>query len=272
MIKRAIPLFVAAGLVSVLLLFIGTAVMNRISPVFASQLPALIAGQSGKGSVSVLLPTENKNSEPSQNVMTSTPEAIEYLSETTPLSKTPSTAPGAQPTPSPTMPPGPTINNTIAELLANPASYLNRVVTINGRVTVLSSHKFLINDGTGQIIIDLTDRVKVTLTNGTTLTVVGVFDRIDSRSGFYINASTLVGIGGTTIASTCDDLDDDDDDDLDDDCDNDSDDDPDDDLDDDTDDNDTDDDDDNNDDDDADDDTDDTADDDDDGSDDDQDD
>ncbi len=236
MIKRTIPLILVSGFVSVLLLIIGTAVMDRISPVFASQLPALVAGHAEKVPVADVLPADNKMLDLSQKSETSTPEAVATCSAKIQASKTPSATPEVKPTLSPTMPAVPSVTMNITKLLADPSSYLDRVVKVAGRVTPLSSHKFLLNDGTSQIIIEQDDLKMVAVTNGMTLTVVGKFEKIDSNNGFYIEAHALMVTGSAIIASSCefdsfngdDDCDDDDMDEMDDDKDDDMDDDDDD--------------------------------------------
>jgi hypothetical protein len=239
MIKRTLSLAVVAGLVGAGLIFGGTAVISRMSPVSAAQLPALIAEGSREASGSAYLPADSEKVDPSRDGKTAPPETGGTYSAAPGLTGTSSTAAQTQPIPSPlsqdgktsspeasqtysaaprwsgtassagrTQPasipstkPAPAVKATIAELLANPSSYLGRVVSSTGRVTSLSSDRFLINDGTGQIMVDLAgDLEKVTVTNGSMVTVVGELGQISSGRVFDINALTVTHTSGATVA------------------------------------------------------------------------
>ena len=239
MIKRTISIAIAAGLMSALLLLGGTAVMSRISPVSAAQFPALIAGQSGRASDSAFQPVDSKNLDLSQDGKTVFPEASNILSASPRVSASALAAPRTQPTSSTSMQPapgavsdagytlfappwvsesssatsqtqpasgavvkpGPAAKVTIAQMLASPSSYHDRVVITTGRVTTLSNDKFLINDGTGQIIVDHEDDWgKVAITSGMTVTVVGELDDSGNGRAFEIDAYTLSDSGGAIAA------------------------------------------------------------------------
>jgi uncharacterized protein YdeI (BOF family) len=231
MIKRTLSLAVVAGLVGAGLIFGGTAVLSRIGPVSAAQLPALIVEGSGGASGSASLPVDSKNLDPSQDgktamaVGSNTPSALPRVSDSFSAADQmpPPGSPGPfatlarvaepvraggtggagpeQPTSNAAMESAPAVKVTIAELLANPSSYLGRVVSSAGRVTSLSSDRFLINDGTGQIMVDLEDNlVKVAITNGSIVTVVGEFGQIGNGSVFDINARAVTNRGGATAA------------------------------------------------------------------------
>lgn len=176
--KKFLPLVISAGLVSALLLFLGTALMDRLAPVYASRLPALLAGKSS-----------SSISEMSSSQGTSTIEVT--LKVTEDASSTPRASgtddqpgqddqPGRKETPQPQSTPMPANQParavTIAELSANPSAYRGMLVSLSGVATNLDGDKFLLNDGTGQIIIDLEDDlVKVVVANGSQVTVLGQF-------------------------------------------------------------------------------------------------
>jgi hypothetical protein len=66
---------------------------------------------------------------------------------------------------------------TIAELLQNPELYDDSLVSISGIATSLSDEKFLLNDGTGQILVELEDEDhSSTSVDGLSISVVGKFD------------------------------------------------------------------------------------------------
>lgn len=103
---------------------------------------------------------------------------------------------------------GPT--STIAELINDPAGFYNQMLTITGMITLLDDDEFLINDGTGQIIVDVDDdhSEHLPFTNGQIVTVSGYFE----NDGQYldIDACEISGEDGTAAVSIdCTDHDDD---------------------------------------------------------------
>jgi hypothetical protein len=178
MIKRTLSLAVVAGLVGAGLILGGTAVIGRTSPVSAAQLPALIAAGSAEASGSATLPID---SGPSAHA----PAGAAF-----------SASAGMQPVADPAL------KVTIAELQANPSVYLGRLIASAGRATRLSDSRLLINDGTGQIIVDLEDALKqVAVTNGMVVSVEGKLARNGGGDDFDIDALSLTRIAAAAADS-----------------------------------------------------------------------
>jgi uncharacterized protein YdeI (BOF family) len=126
---------------------------------------------------------------------------------------------------------------TISELLQNPEQYNDAVVSISGIATSLSSEKFLLNDGTGQILVELEDEESTTVSvDGLSISVVGKFDDKSSSLSPEVEAFTITYQGQVIYQANSldDDMDDDGDNSGDDDMDDDDDDMDDDDMDDDS--------------------------------------
>jgi len=212
MLKKLIPLVIAAGLVSALLLFVGTAVMGQFSPAFASSMPALFAGgrtvekgAQAAESISQRLDV-SLQVDGSQLSQDGSPAVAASLVATAEVKASPE--PSQEPDNTP-------VAVTIAELLADPAAFLDKVVSLTGIATILDDSKILLNDGTGQIIIDLEDDMKITVVDGSTLTIVGKFDDSGDMDSVEIEACTIEDQNGVTVVD--DDCGNDDDDDGDDD-------------------------------------------------------
>lgn len=93
---------------------------------------------------------------------------------------------------------------TIADLISNPSAYYNQLLTVTGMVTLLDDHEFLLNDGTGQIFVDVEDHLygSLPLTNGQMITVSGYFE----NDGQYldIDACEIIDESGqSTLTSDC---------------------------------------------------------------------
>jgi uncharacterized protein YdeI (BOF family) len=201
--KKFLPLILAAGLVSALLLFAGTALMDRLSPVYASRLPALFAGSSAKtlevkdgqgASIAIQVASDDSG--------TSTGTPVATVTVTADASDTPEPlgTPAPQGTSSAGNPQGTAV--TIADLAANPAKYRGLLVSVSGIATQLDGDKFLLNDGTGQIIIDLEDDlVKIVVTNGSQVTVLGQFKV--RNDGLEIDACVYNGGSGNVQVDGC---------------------------------------------------------------------
>jgi uncharacterized protein YdeI (BOF family) len=197
--KKFLPLILAAGLISALLLFAGTALMDRLSPVYAARLPALFTGGADtlvaqNDSITIQLPARSDDS------FNSTPEAT--ASVTADASKTPAAGGTSAPqsTPMPGNPQG--TQATIAQLVANPEQYRGTLVSLSGIATSLDGDKFLLNDGTGQIIIDLEDDlVRVTVVNGSQVTVLGQFKV--RNDGVEVDACVFDGGSGSVQVDAC---------------------------------------------------------------------
>jgi uncharacterized protein YdeI (BOF family) len=98
---------------------------------------------------------------------------------------------------------------TVAELVSNPGTYYEQKVTISGLVTLLNDDEFLLNDGTGQIIVDLEKGqvASLPLSSGQMITVTGKFE----ADGSYVDldACEITTEDGTTLAVSCSGSDDD---------------------------------------------------------------
>ncbi|MBI4928555.1 MAG: hypothetical protein HY835_12365 [Anaerolineae bacterium] len=197
MAKRVFSLVLASSIITALLLFIGTAIVGRFSPVFASStLPGLIAGGQA------LLLGDNAKAETG---VSSTPDATETAEvSSTPddrRSSEPSSTPGASDDNSQGTP---VTGVSIAQLLANSGQYMDGVFTISGMASVLSGDKLLLNDGTGQILVDLEDDlIQYMAQNGATITVTGEFRRERERDQFALKACVVADQNGTFVLDTC---------------------------------------------------------------------
>jgi len=81
---------------------------------------------------------------------------------------------------------------TIAELLQNPELYDDSMVSISGIASTLSAEKFLLNDGTGQILVELEDEDdSSTSVDGLSISVVGKFDDESNSLSGEVEAFTI---------------------------------------------------------------------------------
>ena len=245
MIKRSLVLVFVSSLISAGLLFLGTTVMGIIPPALASAENALVTGTDGQSSPIPIPAEETAIRKVELFNKAETPKVSSAGNAALPSAAVP--VQPLQASKVSTCGVAPITGVTISQLLANPNQYFHNVVSLTGIATRLSDEKFLLNDGTGQILVEVEDdRVLYAIINGISITVTGMIDDSSSQYGFELDAYTLTDVNGTVIVDDCedddnnddmdDDLDDDSDDDLDDDSDDDLDDDSDDDLDDDSDD------------------------------------
>jgi uncharacterized protein YdeI (BOF family) len=198
MIKRIIGLVVTSSLISAGLLFLGTTLMGNFSPALASSLNPLMAGTKVQAS-SASIPTNEKiplKSEPSIPVEE---PAVPPVVNTATVGPTNSSQPNNGSVASTSE--GTVASDiTIAQLLTVPSQFIHQVFTITGIATFLGGEKFLLNDGTGQILVEVdNDLVKYNLMNGQSITVTGEFDDSSNQNGFELDASSLVDGNGTTI-------------------------------------------------------------------------
>ena len=250
MIKRMIALVVTSSVISAGLLYVGITLMGQFTPALATTLNALVAGTNAQNSPSALtagdsvpLTVDLRGGEEEPEV-SSSPQSVSVFPDGSdqPLNTSVNS----------TSPEPPVTDVTIVQLVNHPDQFIDQVLTITGIATSLDDDKFLLNDGTGQILVEVEDDlISIAALNGLSITVAGMLDDSSSQTGFEFDASTLTYQDGTVVIvdddldddldDDCDDGDctddlDDDDDDLDDDDDDDLDDDDDDDLDDDLDD------------------------------------
>jgi uncharacterized protein YdeI (BOF family) len=208
MMKRIIGLVVASSLISAALLFLGTTVMGKFSPVLASSGNSLAVGTK--------VPASSDSISTGQKV----PLKTRLGSETIKTAALSSVIAGSA---SPTTPSQPLVTSvptasvalpktgiTIAQLLNSPDQYIHKLFTITGIATHLSEEKFLLNDGTGQILVEVDDDlIKYSVLNGLSITVTGEFDDDSSRNGYELDACTITDKNGTRIVDDCLCLDDD---------------------------------------------------------------
>ncbi len=82
---------------------------------------------------------------------------------------------------------------TIGQIQSNPGAFLNRVVTISGTTGVyVDDNEFLLDDGTGQIVVDPGPWWfrQIALTPGTPVVVTGKIDRM-RRGGVDLDARRI---------------------------------------------------------------------------------
>lgn len=82
---------------------------------------------------------------------------------------------------------------TIGQIQSNPGAFLNRVVIISGTVgTYVDDNEFLLDDGTGQIVVDPGPPWfrRITLTPGAPVVVTGKIDRT-RRGGVDLDACRI---------------------------------------------------------------------------------
>ncbi len=202
MIKKIFALVIISSLASAVLLFLGTTVMAQFSPALASSLDALVAGtdaQPPKAS----LPVEEQiplKIELSSKVETPEASSASPASPALPLKVTVSEPAGVTPI----------TGVTIAQLLATPDQFRDKLLTITGKATRLDDEKFLLNDGTGQIMVELDDDPgKFIVVTGTSITITGIIDEFSSHGGLELEACTVTDGTGTFDLDDCDDEDDD---------------------------------------------------------------
>ncbi|BAJ62105.1 hypothetical protein [Anaerolinea thermophila] len=201
MSRKILVLTLASAVVSAILLFVGTTVMGFFSPVSADSLPALVLGKR------VTNDTALQAQSGADDTPTPTPFQPAPTETALPTATfSPQETPAQQPTPIPA------VSLTIAQLLANPGAYLNQMVSLSGMVNVISRELFLLNDGTGQIVVDVEeDGVAGALSNGMTVTVVGRFDDYSKGGSYKIEACTVTDSSGKVWSNQCHNHDEDDD-------------------------------------------------------------
>lgn len=196
MIKRTLLLVLTASVITAGLLIVGITVMGQFSPAVASPIEALVAGINPQAS-DRRGDDEARTSE-SRRPIASTSQSGFGIQLSTPQAGT-TTAPAG-------------ILN-ISQLLSSPTSFISRNVTVSGVASSLNGEYFLLNDGTGQILvkIDLDDDDNISgyvPTSGATLTVFGEFEQ--SSSGWKVEACTITDANGTFVVDDCSSDDDDD--------------------------------------------------------------
>lgn len=237
MIKRTLTLLLTASIISAAMLTMGFALMQKFTPALAAPLEALVVET--KAQVS---PARIVTAEEAQQVedFSSSETGLEVSSSSVSEFEDSSESQGSQSFSVSSITSATTgVEITVAELLANPEQYRYQVLILRGIATSLNDGKILINDGTGQVLVEVKqDLVDFAALNGLTLTLLAKVDDSSSSYEFELEACTIESVNGTIVldddcqedgSSEDDDMNDDMDDDLDDDTDDDMDDDSDDD-------------------------------------------
>lgn len=201
MSRKFMVLTLTSAIVSAILLFAGTTVMGFFSPASADSLPALVLGKQVTQNTA-LQAQSGTDDTPTPTPFQPAPTETAFPTGTLPPVQTPTVQPTSIPS----------VSLTIAQLLANPGAYLNKIVSVSGMVSVISHELFLLNDGTGQIVIDVEeDGVAGALPNGATVTVVGRFDDYSKGGSYKIEACTVTDSSGKVWSNQCHSDDEDDD-------------------------------------------------------------
>ncbi len=98
-----------------------------------------------------------------------------------------------------------TTTPTIAEIQANPNAYYDRVVTIAGTVRMyVDENEFLLDDGTGQIVVDAGPPwyQQISTPTGVVASITGQID-FDRRGQVDLDACQIVAVGSTTAIRDC---------------------------------------------------------------------
>jgi uncharacterized protein YdeI (BOF family) len=212
MIKKIIFLVVTSSLISAGLLYLGITMMGQFSPALASSLNALVAETNVQNSADPI-PATHSNSLAKE--LNSTVKKDENTSTPTVVSSSPVITSQA-PRVSANMTSGvtPVNGTTIAELLKNPKQFDDMVFTVTGIATALNNEKFLLNDGTGQILVEVEDEmINLAMLSGVSVTVMGELDDTDSAYSIELDACNLNYQNENIVFDDCIDDDGDDDDD-----------------------------------------------------------
>lgn len=200
MIRRIITLVIASAIVSAGLLYLGVTMMEQYSPALAASWSALVAKTNPQVQSNAAAPVEEAflASDRSEE------KRAEAFLPAAPVDSLSANTSGAE--------------VTIAQLFNNPDQFRNQKISISGIATSLGNYKVLLNDGTGQILVEVEDElVNFTLINGLSITVIGVLDNFGSSFALELNACMLNYLNNTVVIDDCKDDDMDDDDDADDD-------------------------------------------------------
>jgi uncharacterized protein YdeI (BOF family) len=212
MMKRIIVLVFVSSLISAGILFLGTTLMGEFSPALASSQSPLIAGTDLQTSM-VSLPEDGKISQKIQAGVVADKIELSAAVKNDPISPTSASQHQQAPISSSSQT-APTNTITIAQLLATPVEFIDKVFIITGIATRLSDEHLLLNDGTGEIIVEVdNDLANYIARDGQSITVNGKFDDSSSHNGYELEAWTITDETGTVVVDDCyddciDDLDD----------------------------------------------------------------
>lgn len=225
MIKNIIKLVIASSVISAGLLYVGTTMIGYFSPALASSMNALVVGANTQNASKGVPVESSVRVTAGQGIVNDLPAIIpanDRAAITVNLS-------GGEGKPEVSSPPTNSTSKetlgasiTIAELLKNPSQYLHQIFNITGIANDLGSDKFLLNDGTGQILVEAEEDLAglAILTNGY-ITVMGKLDDSSSQASLEFDACTLTNQSGSISLDDCvgDDTEDDSEGDIDDDTD-----------------------------------------------------
>ena len=198
MIKKVLTLLVTSTLISAGLLFMGFTMMQKFSPAMAAPLEALVLGPKAQVSTTAdfsadeAQQAEDLSSDDKLSESASLPESTSDRSDDSSRSLTSSDdAVKSEIT---------GLQVMISDVLANPEQYRGQVLVISGIATSLSSEKIMLNDGTGNILVDFDEEwFDVAKIDGMTVTVVAKIDDSSSAYEFELEACSLEDTNGVTL-------------------------------------------------------------------------
>jgi len=189
MIKRIVTLVLTSSLISAGLLYLGFAFLSQSTPAYASSQKALVARTDLQSFIASFPFVESKspasNSSTADDLSVDSAESSDDSSSSSDSSQSESVSSSTNSAASATV-------VTIAELLQNSELYDDTLVSISGIATSLSDEKFLLNDGTGQILVELEDEDgSSTSVDGLSISVVGKFDDESNSLSGEVEAFTI---------------------------------------------------------------------------------
>lgn len=206
MIKKFLTLIIMTSIISAGFLYLGITLMSQYSPAHASSLNALVAETNVQNYTD---PTVNRNSV--AKVANNSENTLD-LSPSIPVASLPSvvTNQSSEMLITTNTSATPITSVKIAELIKNPKQYDDVVFTITGIATALNDEKFLLNDGTGQILVEVEDElISLAVINGISITVIGELDDTDDLLALELDACSLSYQNENVVFDDC--IDDDDD-------------------------------------------------------------
>lgn len=208
MANRIITLVVISSLISAGLLYLGFTILSHYTPAHASAASALFVKTNVQSSIDPAaveggsLSSKELSSEKSDRGISQSLTAASSSPVITNQSQTSTGSTSTNVTP--------ITGLTIAELLRNTVSNDDIVVTITGIASILDDERFILNDGTGQIMVEVEDEQLSSLKiDGISVTVTGKFELSSDSIVPKLEASSLTFQGQTIVFD--DRLDDDDD-------------------------------------------------------------
>jgi uncharacterized protein YdeI (BOF family) len=180
MAKRFFLLVGASAVISVLLLMIGAFILNRINAFASSQAEALVLSRASLAE-ETLAGADPANQQPADQAGVGPETAVDAISGVASSAR----------------------SATVAELVSSPGDFYKQTVTLNGRVTLLNDGEFLLNDGTGQILVDLEDDdVRLLgLKDGDVVIVTGILETDDGY--LDVDACEVITVLGAITLNDC---------------------------------------------------------------------